>query len=414
MKRSAVRGLALSLAFLAGSTGALAADDTESSDWKFSYRGFGTLGMVHHGASNVEFRRDLGQADGVKSNRVGFSPDSNLGLQLTTSLRQEFDASIQLVSRKNAVGDYGPDLAWAFVKYRPKENLALRLGRLGFEMYLQGDSAEIGYANLMVRQPVIFYPRTFDGGDIEWTTSLGEGVLRTKAQGGWAQGKIVSAGSVYDTAGSLGRGLMLEYAQGAWTGRIAGGALSLRDDLRDPTSMQVRATLGMTPNGARIIDRLSMKNRTIDYVSMALAYDAEALQGTLSLSEERSNGWPTRTMMFGNIGYRFGSWTPYVGVAAQRTPREVISTGLPDSAPGAATINLMSGVAQGGQTVNQDNLALGVRYDLMRNTALTVQLDRIRYKDPDGLVDSSAASVRFEDRREKSFTLFSVALDFVF
>lgn len=413
MRRSAIRGLALSLALLAAPLGALAADP-EPSDWKFSYRGFGTLGMVHHGASNVEFRRDLGQADGVKSNRVGFSPDSNLGLQLTTSLRQEFDASLQLVSRKSANGDYGPDLAWAFVKYRPKENVALRLGRLGFEMYLQGDSAEIGYANLMVRQPVIFYPRTFDGGDIEWTTSMGEGVLRAKAQGGWAQGKIVNGGAVYDTAGSLGRGLILEYAQGAWTGRIAGGALSLRDDLSDATSMQLRAAVSMTPNGSKIADRLNMKNRTIDYVSMALAYDAEALQGSLSLSEERSNGWPTRKMMFGNIGYRFGAWTPYVGIATQHTARQIIATGVPDFVPGATTLNLISGLAQGGQTVNQDNLGLGVRYDLMRNTALKVQLDRIRYRDPEGLVDSSAASVRFEDRRTKSFTLFSVALDFVF
>lgn len=409
-------GAALALALMASAAWGQVADPV-TKDWTFSYSGFGTLGAVHHGDTNVEFRRDLGQADGVKANRAGLSPDSNLGLQLTARYHREFESSMQVVSRKNANGDYGPDVAWAFVKYRPEENLALRLGRLGYEMYMQGDAAEIGYANLLVRQQVIFYPRTFDGMDIEWTTPVGKGVVRAKGQAGWALGKIVSGLSSYDTAGSLGRGVILEYMQGAWTGRVAGGALSLRDDMTDPYSVTLRNSLkAYALNSGSIIDRLSMKNRTIDYVSAAMAYDSDALQGSFSLSRETSNGWPARDILFGNVGYRVGPCTPYLGFSIQHTDRKVTAAVVPAWIPpaNAAMLDTASGIAQAGQIVNQSDLAVGVRYDLAQNMALKLQLDRIRYRDPEALVDASLATTRFQDRQYKAFNLFSVALDFVF
>jgi hypothetical protein len=70
--------------------------------------------------------------------------------------------------------------------------------------------------------------------------------------------------------------------------------------------------------------------------------------------------------------------------------------------------------AQAGLWSNQTDLGLGMRYDFARNKVLKFQYDRIRYQDPDNLVDPGLSTTPVESRGHKSMNLFSVALDFVF
>jgi hypothetical protein len=260
------------------------AEDDANALSMFSVHGFGTLGAVYHNENGVKFRRDISQAGGARAGHLSFVQDSMLGGQLTANLSQQFEASVQVLSRLTTDNNIDPQVSWAYLKYKPFEGMDIRVGRLGIETYIQGDSAEIGYANLLIRQPIIFYPRTYNGVDAEIIRPLGAGTLRLKGFGGWTQGKLIGNGAPFNLEGSKIVGAGVEYARDGWTGRVAFGRLQLNnevDELKPGSSLRV--ALGMTPNGVQILDALSMKDRTLDFRSLALAYDGGQHDGIIAL-----------------------------------------------------------------------------------------------------------------------------------
>jgi hypothetical protein len=64
--------------------------------------------------------------------------------------------------------------------------------------------------------------------------------------------------------------------------------------------------------------------------------------------------------------------------------------------------------------INQSDIALGVRYDFTEKMALKLQVDRIRYKDPESIIDSRLLAESAVNRSSKGVTLLSIALDFAF
>lgn len=381
----------------------------------FSLSGFGTLGAVYHQRDGVEFRRDISEPRGVKAHHLGFAPDSMLGVQLTARPAEQLEATVQAVSRQAIEVDYQPQISWAYVKYRPSEDLALRAGRLGIEMYLQGDSAEIGYSNLPIRQPIIFYPRSHDGVDAEFAHPLGAGVLRLKGAVGQTVGKLRSGNaSAYDTGGRLWLALA-EYTESGWTGRVSAGRLTVDDELAGTDYQRLVDALALAPNGADIVAAVSMRRRRTDFLSLAMAYDAGPLQGAAGISRMASDNWADRYAFYAYGGYRLGQWTPYALYALQRTERGIVQTGIPGGLSAATdALNQAAALAQGAVKINQSDLGLGVRYELSRNSTLKFQVDRIRYRDPESLVDAALLAQPYENRKYRELSLLSVALEFVF
>lgn len=409
LKRLRRLGVAVMMAAWAASV--LAKDEGRPD---FSLRGFGSLGAVYHNADGVKFRRDISQAGGAQAGQVSLAQDSMLGVQLTAYLNEQFEASSQALSRLTADNNFEPQLTWAYLKYKPLEEIGVRVGRLGVESYPQGDSAEIGYANLQIRQPVIYYPRIFDGIDAETTHPVGGGTVRLKGSAGWAQGELVNLGSVYDTGGSELIGGALEYARNGWTGRVSYFRMRTHDEIDElKQGALFRTVLNAVPNGARIIDALSMSKRVFNNSSAALAYDSGPLQGIASYSVISTAHWPAHHLFYANLGYRLGEVTPYLSYSRQRSSREFIPTGIPDGI-GYDELNRVAAVAQTGFMTNQSDVAVGARYDFTEHMALKFQIDRFRYRDPVGIVDAGLLAQPAENRGARSLTVFSLALDFVF
>ena len=412
-----LRQLAMAAVLFVIASSALAEDDTSDSQ-KFSIHGFGTLGAVNHNKTGVMFRRDMSQAGGANAGEISFAQDSMLGIQLSAYLNPKLEASTQVVSRLTADNNYDPQVTWAYLKFKPMEDVAIRAGRLGIEAYPQGDSAEIGYANLMIRQPIIFIPRTYDGIDVEVLPSIGRGTARLKGLAGWTKGKVAGFGRPYDMDGSKLVGAIAEYAQGGWTGRVAIASLQLHNEAVDlEPGSPILTGLHMTPNGAALIDRLSLKDRAIQFSSLSLAYDVGKIQGIASYNMIEGSNWPLQHLIYANMGYRIDKVTPYVSWSMQRTARNFIATGVPNGlSPETDVLNQSALLAQAGPglMLNQTDVAIGARYDFANNMALKLQLDHIRYKDPVSIVDAGLLTESVENRSTKSLTLISLALDFVF
>jgi hypothetical protein len=375
----------------------------------FSLSGFGTLGAVYHDRKGVEFRRNISEPNGAKNGELSFAQDSMLGVQATARPGSQFEATLQLVSRHNIGVDYTPQVAWAYAKFKPVEEISLRAGRLGIELYLQGDSAEIGYANLPIRQPDFFYPRTLDGMDADHTSLLGGGSLRLKGMAGTLIGKLISNGPTYDPRGSKFWGVLAEYTRHGWTGRISGGHYSFHNEIQEPQYTSLKNALSWSPNGAEILASLSLKDRPITYFSAAVAYDSGPLQGNVNFRRLASPKWATLHTIFAQLGYRQGDFTPYVSYALQYADRSLIPAGSP-----SAELNQEMAVAQSTLKANQSDIGLGLRYDFSHTAALKFQVDQIRYKDSQNIIDPALKFDNVANRSNRTLLLLSAALEFVF
>ena len=164
---------------------ALAAAPAPALDW--SFKAFGTLAAIGTDNDNIGFRRDYTQDYGANSH-WGLGTDSRLGLQLDADFSREFHAAVQWVARNHAGNFIEQNLEWAFLRWRPRDDLDLRLGRLGFDAFLLSDYRNVGYAYPWMRPPSDFYGPLFtyhfDGADLARRFSLGEGYLTLKAYAG--------------------------------------------------------------------------------------------------------------------------------------------------------------------------------------------------------------------------------------
>jgi len=387
----------------------------EDGSSPFSLSGFGSLGAVYHDSQGVAFRRDISQPDGAKAGQASLAQDSMLGVQLTARPGNRLEAALQLVSRNNIDVGYTPQVTWAYAKFKPTQEISLRAGRLGVELYLQGDSAEIGYANLPIRQPSFFYPRTLDGIDADHIRPLGKGNLRLKGMAGSLVGKLIPNGPAYNAAGSKFWGALAEYTAGGWTGWVAGGRYVLNKEMQATRYAQLTSSLNAVPNGGEILSSLSMKERPISYLSTAVAYDAGPLQANLNYFRLSSPHWSTVHTVFAQAGYRLGNFTPYATYSRQYTDRDMTPTGIPwGLSSGTDALNQGIAVAQSALKANQSDIGLGVRYDLSPSSALKFQVDRIRYRDTQNIIDPGLQSEPVDNRRSKGLSLISLALEFVF
>lgn len=390
---------------------ALAADDGPS----LSLSGFGTLGVAYNDRAGTEFRRDISQLTGARGQHLSTTPDSMLGVQATARSGNELEGTLQLVSRYGIDGDYRPRVAWAYLKFMPAENTSLRAGRLGIEMYMQGDAADIGYANPTIRQPIVFIPRSHDGVDAETTLPIGNGFLRLKGMFGLCDGKSSSDGTVYDESGSILRAALADYMLGDMTMRLAGGRLTLKHELAGDGTEALRAALAAAPNGQRINSALSYKDRRFDYISLAVAYDSGPWFGLASTNAIASPDWPTMYSFNTHAGYRLGKTAPYLAWYGQRTATGTIQTGIPSGlSPATDALNVGAALAQGNTRFNQEGLAVGVRREISRQMAIKLQMDHIRYKNSENVIDPIASSEPVETRHARSLNLWSAALEFVF
>src|SRR5512147_1063837 len=101
---------------------------------RFTLRGFGTVGVTTQNTDGIEFRRNVGQGQGVAAGDIELYTDSIAGVQFNATLNSRLDVVVQGVSRMRADGDWSTELSQGFVRYSPDESLVLRAGRIGYDI----------------------------------------------------------------------------------------------------------------------------------------------------------------------------------------------------------------------------------------------------------------------------------------
>lgn len=376
-----------------------------------SFNGFGTIGFVHNSTDGAEFIRNILQPHGVAGGWSG-NVDSRFGLQLNVRSRAGFNGVVQAVSSYNDDGNYSPELTWAFVGYTPNPGVTLRVGRLGWDVYLLSDSRNIGYSFLWVRPPVDYFGQLqishVDGADVVVKHELGEGVASAKFYAGYAHQKVPSplTGEDYDLSGQVW-GANLDYQRGDWHFRTGYTSLKPRNELSAYVPMLAALRSSGIARAATLASELALADKTLEIASVSAVYEHGPWQSQLTFNRLDTNtlSYPRKDSGYFLLGYRIGQWTPFVTVSATRSRSSQWISGLPTPNPLETAISTSLVSAQS----RQDTLSVGVRYDFARDADIKLQLDRIR-------VDDNAAFLwrNVQPGWDGRATVFTATLDFVF
>lgn len=376
-----------------------------------SLSGFGTAGLAHNSTGKAEFIRDILQPRGV-ANAWSADVDSRFGVQINARATAEIELVAQAISLYNYSGSYRPDLDWAFVSYSPNADLKVRVGRLGWDVYMLSDSRNVGYSYLWVRPPVDYFGQLqishIDGADVVFKRELGAGLASAKVYGGRADQKVPSGtGDYYDLAGTRVLGVNLDYQRQDWLFRAGYTSVRLKNEL--PIFVPLLESLRSTgsPTAASLADDLSFAGKSIQIMSAGVVYEHGPWQAQLMFNRLASDtlAYPRKDSGYLLVGYRSGQWTPFVTLSATRSEESQRGTGFPTPNPldDAVSASLASSQSR------QRTASIGVRYDFMRNADLKIQLDQIR------VFDNAAFLWRnVQPGWDGRATVFSVALDFVF
>ncbi|MGB4497475.1 MAG: hypothetical protein WBI40_02150 [Methylococcaceae bacterium] len=153
---------------------ATAATDFSLFGADVSLSGFGTAGF---GISDQSYKYQR-----FVNNDGTFKRDSVLGGQIDIKLNNEFSitAQVKLAPSINSERDVDPMLTWAFLSWRPTNDLLFRGGRLRVPFYLHSETTDIGETFDFARLPVEVYSvsplANIDGlsGNKTWNFDAGE------------------------------------------------------------------------------------------------------------------------------------------------------------------------------------------------------------------------------------------------
>lgn len=412
--------LILFLAFL-GIGQAAGADELKLS-------GFGTLGYSHEGRDRIGFMRNPTQPVSEHSN-ASFVSDSSVGLQLNYTPNPQFEAVVQMVARDKHRTSVGNSVEWAFAAWHPNEAVDLRVGRMGLDVFLLSDYRSLGFSQPWVRPPTEFYGWipffSVNGIDAAYNFRTGNTRWRIKAQAGTSASDIpLDATNSFRFKADKIRDLTVQAEHGAW--QFKAGHLVFTAGSQPGNFAQARAGLSNIASGApfpavraeaaSLNHDFWLRGATVRYSSIGTAYDDGTwlLQGEFARISSDSRLLPSGKTAYATLGRRFGSFTPYIGLAHFK-PDEgatVAANNWGLLGPGAVALQTASVAAYNNFRIDQRTTTLGLRWDFDSRAALKVQWDRSRIGargyglwQVNNLVDGG---------NSQHVDLFSVSVDFVF
>jgi hypothetical protein len=362
MKHLSLRPLAAAIS-LALCAGAALAEPT------YKVSGFGTLAAVHSDLDTADFTGSVFQPNGAGHTRsTTTNPDSKLGVQVNAAFNSQWSAVAQVISQYQYDASYWPQLEWGNVTYKPVDSLSLRVGRIALPAYLMSESRLVGYAHTWARPPQEVYsilPLTSnDGIDATYRSQFGSVANTVQAYYGTNKVKISGGGSA---KAKTSWGINDTVEVGSLTLRAA--YTYLKEDLQIDSFAPLYA--GMAFFGETdMLEKYNTRDMSTSAIALGAQYDpgdwfvmSEFVnyRGDSVLSDSRS--WYVAG------GYRVGKFTPYL-IHSQVKAR------IKDETEG--------GFMNGGIntllyqiTPTQKSTAVGVRYDVYRNTALKLQYDHL-------------------------------------
>ena len=380
-----------------------------------SFSGFGTLAAVRTNTDAGQYATSVLQPEGARR-AWDVRPDSVLAGQVTARFTRDLGFVGQVVANRRAQDDFIPHVEWAFLRYAITPDVAVRGGIMAVPILMLSESRLVGISFPWVRPPTAVYSQVpitnFRGADVVYRKPIGDTVVTVQPYFGKAPTDVPSStGAVVRTDLDNVLGVAASASWSEWTVRASyfQGDLTYPGQTAASYVARLRELAPTVAGAADLASRIDPTRKRLSYATVGASYDdgrvfAQAEYGrlgseTLMLAETRS--W------YATLGYRLGKVMPHLTVSSTRVTSTLTQSVLSPSGPFgdlAAGIDTILATSN----VSQDVVALGARWQFMRNADLKLQWDHVRL--PDGAVGNFNASPGFA----RSVNVYSVALDFVF
>ena len=381
----------------------------------FSVSGFGTLGYAQSNQPYA-YQRYIDEGGTLKRDTV-------IGLQMDAKFNNDFGATLQLKAAPSLSSDtrYQGSVSWAFLSYRPTNDLLLRIGKQRLPLYLFSETYDVGATYDFARLPAEMYTispsNDFNGVSLGKTVPLTNGDLtidgfigttkttfRLWFRGGSLPGQ--AAGPVFiDEDVKLG-GVSIAYKPGTDTYRLIIGAANIRrSDGGEFNRTYPFVTIGPGIGYYQIDPSLPgpgiQTKRSETFAVASLGVDFGVGSGFRMISE-LSRVWipdvdisAASTRGYISLLRRTGNWTPYVTYAAMRSARNVreLYAGLnsnvvPDVVPGAALLNASQRAGTDTLVIyDQKSISIGTSYAFSAKSVVKAEFSRTRIGQGSSLVD---------------------------
>jgi hypothetical protein len=401
-------------AALAGEPAAMADDEGAGQRWTFG--GFGTLGVARSNSDQADFTaNDLSPGAVGYSRRWSATVDSRAGVQAGVDLNHDWSAVVQLVSERTLRDHYAPTVEWAYVRYRATPDLTLRAGRITLPLFLAGDYRKAGYALPWVRPPVEVYGAiplsSSDGVDLSYRWQGGDANHVTQ----FFYGRTdipVTPGSRAQAHGLAG------LSHSATAGALTLRASVLRAHLSVDIPRQLFSGLRQfDAQGASLADQYELDPKHAYVATLGFNYDPGQWFAMGEIARLNAHSFlGDKTVAYLSAGYRYRDLTPYLTYAVSRP-------NVPNSVPGldldgqpvqraAAGAQLNGGLNQLLAAIpRQNSISAGLRWDFHSCYALKLQYDRIV---PQQGSSGTFINVQPGFRAGQPVTVLSAVVDFVF
>ena len=393
-----------------------------------SVSGFGTLGYAQ---SDQTFNYQTHVND-----RGTLKRDSVLGLQMDARLNDQFSVTLQAKAAPSVKRDEGVDatVSWAFLSWRPTNDLLFRAGRLRVPLYLQSENTDVGATFSFARLPTEVYSTTpttdFNGVSFSKTWGLAAGDLTLDGYLGETEVTFRTqlrdlAVVAFSPTRVSARGLALTFQQDDHTFRI-GAHDAYAKSTNGQGGAETYPFVALAPGvGYYQIAGPGVKPVTEAHSPVfTLGANLALGQGTRLMGEYVRRD--VRNLMSGSdtqgaylaVLKRMGAWTPYLSVGRLLTmaePRQLYNqinaNRLPNGVPGAELINPTQRLGADILTVyDQTTWALGTAYRVSPSSNLKAEWARVSVGAGSSFIDAPAGA----ESGNKVTNVLSVSYNFVF
>ena len=399
--------------------------------------GFGTLGTV---ISDQDFRyqRDIDDSG-------TFERDSLLGVQLDARFGDTWGLTLQgkFAPASDSDDDWEPSLAWAFLSWRPSNDLLLRAGKLRVPLMLYSANSDVGTTFDFARLPTEVYSLTptadVVGLSFGWTWLTGQREWTLEGYGGSAHTDwraylrdglppYIEAGTYYEGVDVNIAGVVLTLRDQDHSFRVGLHRADVFQDSGDVTATYPWVTVAPGVGYYQVLP--SIPGPGLPAVDAAIN-DVFTLGAEIALPRDfRLVGeYARRRITNVTVGAdthaaylallkAIGKWTPYVylsGIRSESKPLDLYEAmngnRLPGFIPGADFINATQRLgADQLYPYDQHSLAIGASYRLTPTSKLKAEWMHTR----SGVASSFIEAPTGEDSGGREVNVFSLSYSLAF
>jgi hypothetical protein len=309
-----------------------------------SFSGYGTVGGTFTSDGKYAYVHNSTEFTGA-SNSFDVGLDSRIGVQAVVNFDPQWSITAQEEAKLRGSSEFDPGTEWLYAQYQPEPALKLRLGRVVLPTFLASDTINVGYAVPWFRAPNEVYASEpfdyLDGAQVIWQHAVGPFQLNLEISYGDTQANF-SAESLSLSARS----------KSTFNGAVS---LSWRDLLLRYSETDLRTVFSVPFNPVTLTYNLHDQ-----FHCLGLQYDNGKALLTSEWVKRDENNLPGFDKPFAReiawytaAGWRLGKFTPLVMYSVLDLDASVISP-----------------------AVNYATWAASLRYDVVRNVDLKLQVSR--------------------------------------